>query len=73
MRACLRVATDQAITATLGDLPDDVSPDVLPTRIPNSRKGGATLANDAGELKSVRFFYIPEETQKQLLNSGVVY
>lgn len=72
LRACLRVTTDHAITSTLGDLPDDVSPDVLPTNIPSSRKGGGTLANEAGELKSVRFFYIPEDKQKQLLNSGVV-
>ena len=72
LRACLRVTTDHAITSTLGDLPDDVSPDVLPTNIPSSRKGGGTLANEAGELKSVRLFYIPEDKQKQLLNSGVV-
>lgn len=60
LRIAFRLMNATAKIAILGEsISDDVNaPD--PCRIPANRKGGAVMANEAGALTEVRFYYIPE-------------
>lgn len=67
LRVSFRVTTAAAATSILGEMPDDATNDLRPTHIPASRKGGAILATDEGDLMPVRFLYVDEKTQTELL------
>lgn len=64
LRVAFLLKTDMAEEAVLGARQPT---DPTATDIPYSRKGGAVMADDAGNLKAVRFFYMPEDTQGRLL------
>lgn len=70
VRISFRVSNAVSAVAVLGDMPDDAPSSASPTAIPASRKGGAVLADDAGSLKPVRFYYLPEDVQARLLASA---
>lgn len=66
LRIAFRLTTTAAESAVLGATPEDPdSPRAL--AIPSSRKGGAVLATDTGKIEYVRFYYIPETVQENLL------
>lgn len=66
LRIAFRLTTTAAESAVLGATPEDPdSPRAL--SIPSSRKGGAVLATDTGRVEYVRFYYIPEDVQENLL------
>lgn len=70
LRVAFRVSTSVAETAVLGTVPEDSLNTPRAMAIPMERKGGAVLANDKGELEAVRFFYVPEKIQHDLLVSA---
>ena len=72
LRIAFRLTTAAAETAVLGVAPDDSLASSRAVAIPSSRKGGAVLASDSGEFRSVRFFYIPEGVQDELLKEKKV-
>lgn len=65
LRVAFRLTTSEAERAVLGSLPDDST--VHATTIPSKRKGGAVLAKDTGELDYVRFYYMDESEQNNVL------
>lgn len=66
LRVAFRVKTAIAESVILGDLGDEAGV-VSAMQIPQSRRGGAVLQKDTGELDAVRFFYISEDIQASLL------
>lgn len=68
LRIAFRLQTTQAETAVLGVSSSDGLDMPKATEIPSERKGGAVLGTDTGEFESVRFFYIPEKEQEELLS-----
>lgn len=70
IKVALRVLTRQAETAVLGASSADVIDMPDATDIPPSRKGGAVLGNDEGEYEPVRFFYMEEARQREILTAA---
>lgn len=66
LRLAFRVATPESERAVLGLTPDDIDTPRA-TTIPSSRKGGAVMARDTGELADVRFYYMPELRQREFI------
>lgn len=66
LRLSFRLTTTQAAQAVLGVTGDEID---VPraTEIPASRKGGAVMARDTGEMAEVRFYFMPEDNQIALL------
>lgn len=71
LRIAFRLQTSQAETAVLGMSANDGIEMPRAVEIPASRKGGAVIGTDSGGFEAVRFFYIPEKEQEQLLQSAV--
>lgn len=65
LRIAFRLSTTQAEEAVLGATGDIARPSA--TEIPANRPGGAIIASDSGAYQAVRFGFMPEEAQGQLL------
>lgn len=71
LRVAFGVSTIAAENAILGIMPDDLVNIPRAISIPSNRRGGAVMSTDDGMFKEVRFHYIPEKRQEQLLAAGV--
>lgn len=69
LRIAFRLQTSQAENAVLGVSASDGIEMPRAVEIPASRKGGAVIGTDSGGFEAVRFFYIPEKEQEQLLSA----
>lgn len=67
LRLSFRLTTSSAEAAVLGAMPDTGGVVPHATAIPAARKGGAVLGTESGDFEEVRFFYIPENRQEELL------
>ena len=66
LKVAFRLETAEAEKSALGSIPDDLD---LPRamEIPKQRRGGAIVVRDDGSRSMVRFYYLPETVQAQLL------
>lgn len=69
-RLAFRVNTRAAEEAILGELPDNVDDPARAAHIPDSRAGGAVMADDAGRRVYVRAAYLPEARATQIVKEA---
>lgn len=69
VRISFKVNTAAAEEAILGTRPEDPNT-IKATEIPASRKGGAVLTDETGLRIAVRFGYVPEQEQEELIRAN---
>lgn len=69
LRIAFHVQTQASEQAILGVTPKDVPGMPSATSIPSDRKGCAVLATDTGEYEMVRFYFMPEQDQENILHA----